>query len=88
MDDEDIYVVIIINSIYVRWETFNTTHTMEDLYNLLESKYNTGKIIMEIGDIFFSKFLKDKLSDVASNNSITAKVTTKNKLYKLSKGIN
>jgi hypothetical protein len=87
MDDKDIYVVIIINSLYVRWETFNTTDTMEDLYNLLENKYNTGKIIMEIGDIFFSKFLKDKLSDVASNNSITVKVTTKNKLYKLSNRI-
>jgi len=85
MDNEDIYVVIIINNIYVRWETFTTTDTMEDLYNLLESKYNTGKIIMEIGDIFFSKFLKDKLSDFIVNSSITVKVTTKNRLYTLSK---
>jgi hypothetical protein len=59
---------------------------MKDLYNLIERKYNTGKISMEIGTLFFSDFLKDKLIDVATNNSITAKITTKNKLYKLSKG--
>ena len=88
MNDEDIYVVIIINSIYVRWEIFNTTDTMEDLYNLLEKKYNTGNSIIEIGDLFFSKSLKGNLYDIAINNSITAKVSTKNKSYILSKDIN
>ena len=88
MNDEDIYVVIIINSIYVRWEIFNTTDTMEDLYNLLENKYNTGNSIIEIGDLFFSKSLKGNLYDIAINNSITAKVSTKNKSYILSKDIN
>jgi hypothetical protein len=87
MDDEDIYVVIIINSIYVRWEIFNITDTMEDLYNLLENKYNTGKSIIEIGDIYFSKSLKANLYDIAINKSITAKVSTKNKSYILLKDI-
>jgi hypothetical protein len=85
---QDIYVICIINKKYVRWEIFDTTHTMEDLYNLLENKYNTGKIIIEIEDIFFQKFLQDKLEDFAVDDSITARITTKNQLYTLEKCIN
>ncbi len=83
----EIYVVFIINDRYTRWEIFNPTDTMQKMYDLLETKYKTGKIMIEINEISFLKYLNDYIIYFARDNSITARITTKNRNYKLSKDI-
>jgi len=84
---KEIYVIFIINDRYTRWEIFNPTDTMQNIYNLLENKYNTGNIMIEINEISFLKYVNEYLICFARDNSITARITTKNRNYKLSKDI-
>jgi hypothetical protein len=80
-DTEEIYVVFIINDRYTRWDIFTSIDTIQDMYELLKKKYLIDKGIIEINNIYFSRFSNDKLNSLATDSSITAKITTQAKKY-------
>jgi hypothetical protein len=84
-DSRDLFVVFVINSHYVRWETFLPEENIVDMYNLLRDKYNIDDCIMEIRDyVIFKSYLR-KVAHLCKNGGCTIDVTTKNTDYKLDK---
>ena len=77
------FVVFVINDRACQWEIFNTNDTIQDVYTILQNKYNMDDVIIEIDDLFFSKLSRDKLIDISTENCINLRITTKNRQYKL-----
>lgn len=85
-----LYVVIIINSYYVRWEEFSPNDTLLKLHELLISKYNVGKYDFEINNLRLNIEIdnKDKLIDFCTvDNSLTVRIFTNDENYTLDKSI-
>lgn len=85
-----LYVVIIINSYYVRWEEFSPNDTLLKLHELLISKYNVGKYDFEINNLRLNIEIdnKDKLIDFCTvDNSLTVRIFTNDETYTLDKSI-
>jgi hypothetical protein len=80
----EIFVVFIINKYFVRWESFNQSSTLKDVFEKLESQYNITKCIIEIGAVTFMKKcrFKDMLlhNILEQSNKGTIYVVTKNKI--------
>lgn len=83
----EIFVVFIINKYFVRWESFNQSSTLKDVFEKLESKYNINKCIIEIGSVIFMKKIRFKdmrLHDIVlKSNSATIYVSTKEHIIEL-----
>ena len=85
-----LYLVIIINSYYVRWEEFSPNDTLLKLHELLISKYNVGKYDFEINNLRLNIEIdnKDKLIDFCTvDNSLTVRIFTNDENYTLDKSI-
>ena len=85
-----LYVVIIINSYYVRWEEFSPNDTLLKLHELLISKYNVGKYDFEINNLRLNIEIdnKDKLIDFCTvDKSLTVRIFTNDENYTLDKSI-
>ena len=82
----ELFVVIIINGRYVRWESFSLNNTIMAIHNLLVEKYNIGEYIMETDEYIIPSTVY-KYRSVAqlcsSNGCSTIHITTKNRKYKL-----
>ncbi len=85
---DDIYIILIINDRYVRWEIVNEEACFIDIENMLKTKYKIEKCIIEMGELLINIFLNDRILDFCKKNKeLTLRVTTKDKTYKLSKDI-
>jgi hypothetical protein len=85
---DDIYIILIINDRYVRWEIVNEEACFIDIENMLKTKYKIEKCIIEMGELLINIFLNDRVLDFCKKNKeLTLRVTTKDKTYKLSKDI-
>lgn len=80
---KNIYIVLIINNKYVRWEEFSKESILKDLYDLLKKKYLINKCYLEIGDLILTNFPNERIFDITNNDSITIKVFTKEHDYYL-----
>lgn len=64
MSIQEIFIVLIINSNYVRWETITPAFTMNDLNNMLITKYLVPEYYVEIGNRQINKFTDIKVFDI------------------------
>lgn len=85
---EYIFIVLIINNHYVRWEEIKFDATLRDLFFLLKEKYKIEKCIIEIDEIVINTPSNDYLVDFCrKKKDLTLKIMTKNQNYVLSKNI-
>lgn len=85
---EYIFIVLIINNRYVRWEEIKFDATLRDLFFLLKEKYKIEKCIIEIDEILINRPSADYLIDFCGKKKdLTLKIMTKNQNYVLSKNI-
>lgn len=88
---KNMFIVLIINNKYIRWEEVRENFTLKELFTLLKNKYNIINCMINIDnieDIVFMRLSDDKLTDLCNKkNDLTFKIMTKNKKYKLSKDI-
>jgi hypothetical protein len=88
---KNMFIVLIINNKYIRWEEVRENFTLKELFTLLKNKYNIINCMINIDnieDIVFMRLSDDKLTDLCNKkNDLTLKIMTKNKKYKLSKDI-
>ncbi len=94
MSNQDIFIVLIINNHYVRWETITQDFTMNDLNNMLITKYLVPKYYVEIGNYMTKKFTDIKVFDIMVEERTynqdyvsTIRIFTKSNNYILSKEI-
>lgn len=83
----DLFVVLVINTRYVRWETFLPEENIVDIYDLLRDKYKIDDCILEIRDYVLFKSRLRKVAHLCKNGGCTIYVTTKNLDYKLDKDV-
>jgi len=85
---EFIYIVLIINNRYVRWEEIAEECSIKDLFFLLKEKYKIEKCIIEIDELVINRPSNDKLKHFCfQKKDLTLKIMTKNQNYVLSKNI-
>jgi len=85
---EYIFIVLIINNRYVRWEEIKFDATLRDLFFLLKEKYKIEKCIIEIDELVINRPSNDYLVDFCGKKKdLTLKIMTKNQNYVLSKNI-
>jgi|UniRef100_A0A6C0CWE4 hypothetical protein len=85
---EFIYIVLIINNRYVRWEEIGEECSIKDIYFLLREKYKIEKCIIEIDELVINRPSNDKLKHFClKKKDLTLKIMTKNQNYVLSKNI-
>ena len=85
---EYIFIVLIINNRYVRWEEIKYDSRLKDLFFLLKEKYKIDKCIIEIDEILINRPTNDYLLDFCGKEKdLTLKIMTKDQNYKLSKNI-
>jgi hypothetical protein len=85
---EYIFIVLIINNHYVRWEEIKYDSTLRDLFFLLKEKYKIERCIIEIDELVINRPTKDYLLDFCGKEKdLTLKIMTKDQNYKLSKNI-
>lgn len=83
-----IYLVIIINNRYVRWEEIKEDATFKDIFFLLKEKYKIEKCIIEVDELVINRSTNDKLIDFCEKKKdLTLKIMSKDKNYKLSKNV-
>jgi len=85
LDIDPIYVILVINDKYVRWEMLKHNTTYSDLIMLLKNKYNTGKCLIEIGDKYILMTDEYIIDLCKSSYDLEVFVTTSNKNYVLEK---
>jgi hypothetical protein len=84
----EIFIVLIINTRYVRWESLPLESSFKDLKDLLKTKYNINECIAEIHKLVINKFKLDKLIDICrETTNLTIKILTKDENFFLSKDI-
>ena len=80
----EIYVVMVVNKRFVRWEIFEPSSTLKNVFEILKTKYDISKCILEIGDISFmnNRFCSNELlSNILLRENIgTIYVTTKHRI--------
>lgn len=84
----EIFIALIINTRYVRWESLPLESSFKDLKDLLKTKYNINECIAEIHKLVINKFKLDKLIDICrETTNLTIKILTKDENFFLSKDI-
>ena len=81
----DLFVVLVINNRYVRWETFLPEENIVDIYELLRDKYKIDNCTLEIRDYILFPSRIRKVAHLCKNGGCTINVTTKNPDYILDK---
>jgi hypothetical protein len=85
---EYIFIVLIINNRYVRWEEIKFDATLRDLFFLLKEKYKIEKCIIEIEELVINRPTKDYLLDFCGKKKdLTLRITTKDQNFNLAKNI-
>ena len=83
----EVYIVLIINKRFVRWEICDKTSTLKTVFDILKYKYDINKCILEIGSMSFmnDRFCTNNLlTEIISREDIaTIYVTTKRKIMYL-----
>jgi hypothetical protein len=59
----EVFIVLIINNHYVRWETITKRTTLEELNALLITKYKIWRCALEIGEAHIFHFDDKKVFD-------------------------
>ena len=60
--EKEMFFVFIINDKYVRWEIFSSNSTVNDVYNLLQTKYHVKYCTIYMNEIEISRYKLMKLS--------------------------
>jgi hypothetical protein len=84
---KEIFFVFIINYKYVRWEIFSSNSTVNDVYNLLQTKYHIKYCTIYMNDRPISRYNKMvKLSELCKKDGDTIYIST-DENYTLSRSI-
>ena len=86
----NIFVVLIFNNYYVRWEEFTISSTLQDLHELLTNKYKVGTYTIEIETMWLNiEHCNDPIIDFCkkNTNNVTITVFTNDENYTLDKSI-
>jgi hypothetical protein len=85
--EKEIFFVFIINYKYVRWEIFSSNSTVNDVYNLLQTKYHIKYCTIYMNDMPISRYNKMvKLSELCKKDGDTIYIST-DENYTLSRSI-
>ena len=84
--EKEIFLVFIINDRYVRWEIFSSNSTVNDVYNLLQTKYHIKYCTIHMNDIPLSIYKMTKLFELCKKDGDTIYIST-DKNYTLSSSI-
>ncbi len=82
---KEIFIVLVINRLYIRWEIFNEHTNICEIYSLLKHKYNIKKCIIEINDLYLDCSIDCRLQDISPDGA-SLYITTSKK-YRLCKSI-
>ena len=83
---KEIFFVFIINYKYVRWEIFSSNSIVNDVYNLLQTKYHVKYCTIHMNDIPLSIYKMVKLTELCKKDGDTIYIST-DKNYTLSSSI-
>lgn len=84
--EKEMFFVLVINDRYVRWEIFSSNSTVNDVYNLLQTKYHVKNCTIHMNDIPLSRYKMIKLSELCKKDGDTMYIST-DKNYTLSSSI-
>lgn len=84
--EKEMFFVFIINDKYVRWEIFSSKSTVNDVYNLLQTKYHVKYCTIYMNDIPLSIYKMVKLSTLCKKDGDTMYIST-DENYTLSSSI-
>ena len=84
--EKEMFFVFIINDKYVRWEIFSSKSTVNDVYNLLQTKYHVKYCTIYMNEIEISRYKLMKLSTLCKREGDTMYIST-DENYTLSSSI-
>ena len=84
--EKEMFFVFIINDNYVRWEIFSSNSTVNDVYNLLQTKYHVKYCTIYMNEIEISRYKLMKLSKLCKKDGDTMYIST-DENYTLSSSI-
>ena len=84
--EKEMFFVFIINDKYVRWEIFSSKSTVNDVYNLLQTKYHVKYCTIYMNEIEISRYKLMKLSTLCKKEGDTMYIST-DENYTLSSSI-
>jgi hypothetical protein len=84
--EKEMFFVFIINDKYVRWEIFSSNSTVNDVYNLLQTKYHVKYCTIYMNEIEISRYKLMKLSTLCKKEGDTMYIST-DENYTLSSSI-
>jgi hypothetical protein len=84
--EKEMFFVFIINDKYVRWEIFSSNSTVNDVYNLLQTKYHVKYCTIYMNEIEISRYKLMKLSKLCKKDGDTMYIST-DENYTLSSSI-
>lgn len=84
--EKEMFFVFIINDKYVRWEIFSSKSTVNDVYNLLQTKYHVKYCTIYMNEIEISRYKLMKLSTLCKKDGDTMYIST-DENYTLSSSI-
>ena len=74
--EKEMFFVFIINDKYVRWEIFSSNSTVNDVYNLLQTKYHVKYCTIYMNEIEISRYKRLKLSKLCKKDGDTVYILT------------
>jgi len=83
---KEMFFVFVINYKYVRWEIFSSNSTVNDVYNLLQTKYHVKYCTIEMNNRPISRYKMAKLSELCKKDGDTLYIMT-DENYTLSSSI-
>lgn len=83
---KEMFFVFVINDKYVRWEIFSSNSTVNDVYNLLQTKYHVKYCTIYMNEIEISRYKLMKLSKLCKKDGDTMYIST-DENYTLSSSI-
>ena len=84
--EKEMFFVFIINDKYVRWEIFSSNSTVNDVHNLLQTKYHVKYCTIYMNEIEISRYKLMKLSKLCKKDGDTMYIST-DENYTLSSSI-
>jgi hypothetical protein len=73
IQEKSLFIILIINNYYVRWEEFQRNNTIGELLHFLDYKYDLRDCEFEINDFLFNPYLlKKKKLKYFTNREISA----------------
>lgn len=84
--EKEMFFVFIINDKYVRWEIFSSNSTVNDVHNLLQTKYHVKYCTIYMNEIEISRYKLMKLSKLCKKDGDTMYIST-DENYTLSRSI-